>query len=609
MHRPQPDRRPAPHPLPKATHPQPGEQLASLVERAARDHGVPVADVLHAAGIDTGPNGGIPMWGSYMHPDDQARIAATLRTDPAGIPDTLLTRYQGTLLAPGTLAVAAGASHTLSRAWVTVRPSRCCPICVDENDGAWDVAWKVSGVAVCLRHHVLLADTCPACDTRLREGARGRTLPAYPSLVPDPMRCSNPSPRTSTGRAHRCGHWVTDIDVGPSVCDFERLLDSQDVFAGALEGNPQWLAGKAVHARDWLTVIVELVALARKAASATDIADAASLPDTVLEGWEHFQWERDRARSKGEAAPSYTSPPETSAVAAVAVDLAVGAAWHDRLSDGIDWMVGSLSRQNPEGWRSTPDQLRFGPEMRVAWEEAVRPITGFTRVADWMTAGAPDRSLRPDERDHRPPFGAQHVPHLIDSLVYDERFKAMLPGTADTKGRSFVALCLARAAEGLRSWPETAVALEVDAERAHRIVDVCSRRVDDPVEWWTAVHREVDVLRLNPRPYDYSKARWALRDLVDIDDREWKAICDEFGVLPGRTDGRRRNAAAFAWAVVTGGNPYQSPAFMSALDSGKARPRLVADYRKFVKWLPADAGMRLAEHAMEIRDRHLREGR
>ncbi|WP_374227332.1 TniQ family protein [Streptomyces sp. AC512_CC834] len=41
--------------------------------------------------------------------------------------------------------------------------SRFCPACLEETGGRWQVTWRLGWSFACIRHHVLLADRCPAC--------------------------------------------------------------------------------------------------------------------------------------------------------------------------------------------------------------------------------------------------------------------------------------------------------------------------------------------------------------------------------------------------------------------------------------------------------------
>lgn len=595
----EPDPRPAPTPLPKPAHPVEGEQFASLVERAAYDHGAAVGDILDAAGLDRSASGGVALYGCHLHPDDLHRVATLLGTTTDSIAATLLSRYEGTVLEHGTLTTPwGGAPHRVARSWVNVRASRACPACVADDDGAWQVHWKLSAAAVCTRHRLLLAATCPGCGNHLRRGDTGKPLPSFPSLVPDPHLCFNSSRTTSTGRQVPCRHHVCDIDVGdPLDGRYDRLVHAQEVWLSVADGKPDWVGGEMVLPDRWMDIAHGVAALVNFGLRPDHLDRNEWLfPDPCVDTWDRIAWQRDRQREKGEAAPSYTTPPATSFHAAIVVDLTVGALCASTLTDGIDWLVGAARDASPDRWRQLPDRLNLAPELRLAWEEASAPLVGFSRMSGWTHVGAPGPADEPYG------VGAEHFPHLVGEDHYRLHYADLLPGTAGPTGRAFVALCMARAVEGLRSWPEVFAAFEFEPRRGERIVDVCSRRVTDRIAWWQTVHQSVREVNVMPDPTDFSELRWHLRDLVDIDAGTWKAICKDALVHPGRTPARRRNAAAWLWTRLTCGDPRHSPAFEAARQEpdGPLGTSLVDDFTRFRSWLTPEVEAALLEHGVAV---------
>ncbi|MFE6398110.1 TniQ family protein [Streptomyces alboflavus] len=83
--------------------------------------------------------------------------------------------------------------------------SRYCPVCLDESDGRWQLSWRLGWSFACTRHHVLLADRCPACHRipRVRAHPRRET--------PRPGRCDGP--QFDGPRGARCHHLLSDIPV------------------------------------------------------------------------------------------------------------------------------------------------------------------------------------------------------------------------------------------------------------------------------------------------------------------------------------------------------------------------------------------------------------
>ncbi|MGY0489430.1 TniQ family protein [Streptomyces sp. WG-D5] len=83
--------------------------------------------------------------------------------------------------------------------------SRYCPVCLNESDGRWQLSWRLGRSFACTRHHVLLADHCPACHRIPR-------LHAHPRReTPRPGRCAGP--QLNGPRGARCHHPLSDIPV------------------------------------------------------------------------------------------------------------------------------------------------------------------------------------------------------------------------------------------------------------------------------------------------------------------------------------------------------------------------------------------------------------
>lgn len=108
--------------------------------------------------------------------------------------------------------------------WVLMRHSRCCPECLREDQGAWQLSWRWATSGVCVRHRLLLSDTCDLCNLPHRYDATGRGVSAWGGLVPIPGTCANP--RWVSGGRVRCGRDLRRL-APESAAGWPELLAAQ----------------------------------------------------------------------------------------------------------------------------------------------------------------------------------------------------------------------------------------------------------------------------------------------------------------------------------------------------------------------------------------------
>ncbi|WP_412566119.1 TniQ family protein [Streptomyces nojiriensis] len=84
--------------------------------------------------------------------------------------------------------------------------SRFCPACLEETGGRWQVTWRLGWSFACTRHHVLLADRCPACHR-----ISPPSLPPPPGSTP-PGKVRKPGPGGGP-RPRRCHHPLADTPL------------------------------------------------------------------------------------------------------------------------------------------------------------------------------------------------------------------------------------------------------------------------------------------------------------------------------------------------------------------------------------------------------------
>ncbi|MCA4997909.1 TniQ family protein [Tsukamurella tyrosinosolvens] len=182
--------------------PIPGEAIDSWLEAvAARTH-TAWGDILAAVGLHNDDRKPYPPWTVTLAGTELEHLQTATQTDNSSA--LTLQRYHGTavLIDPQTHQL------TSTAPWTRRAGSRFCPYCLDDNQGRWQLQWRLGWAFACPIHHCLLADLCPSC---LR-AARSR---AYPSdRTPRPGRCPNPSP-LDKGRGRSAPRCDTDLTTAP----------------------------------------------------------------------------------------------------------------------------------------------------------------------------------------------------------------------------------------------------------------------------------------------------------------------------------------------------------------------------------------------------------
>lgn len=584
-------------PLPVVVHPAPGEDFWSWAEHVAHAHGTPLGTALRLLHVPHDRSGDHTAAGVHLPPHAIDRIARQARVPASSVAGTLLARYHGSVLDLTAALDGSPLGRTTARAWAlqwaTPRSTRYCPHCLAEPGSTWQLSWRLAHNAVCVRHETLLLDDCPECLRPARGGgphrAARRTVPAYPSLVPRPAACNNPQLDPGAARQPApCGHHLPDT-ASTDLAGWDWLVSRQAVLDAVADGSrPAVLNEREVPVSDYMAAYRDLAGIVGALGIVNDVEYAA--PETVALAFASHAAHRDVARDYGNWSPCYRMPPPDAPMAAATMLLVVDAL-AERLPESIEPFVARLGAR--ARWRGVGDRLLMSPAVREAWEEACGPIVGFSRLSSF-------RSLRLDDGDGYH-VGSEHIPHLLPADAYRLRFAYLLPGTATGTGRRFASLAMARVAEDC-SWGQAAAALGWDPTLAAGIARNVVRRVRSPATFWRAVHAALADLHADPRGLvDYGARRTALRDLVDIDPAAWADACRSLGLHPGRGPARRRSAAAWLWAELTGGDHRDAPALAHAEHHGHAtRSSLRRHYSDFCGWLPRPLAHELAAHGHRL---------
>ncbi|MFI8423753.1 TniQ family protein [Streptomyces sp. NPDC085479] len=274
---------PTPRSLPIRYAPYLGEALDSWLEAVAARLSCPFTDVLSALGLPNRDPAAaalvLPRWTTLATPGELAAI-----TEAAGVPVDVLAAMT---LQPydGHAVVIVPEQRRVHRQLLWGRPgSRFCPACLEETGGRWQVTWRLGWTFACTRHHVLLADRCPAClrTPRLRSHPRRE--------VPRPGLCSSAAPGGGP-RPGRCHHPLADTPV-TALAPGEALEKTQGLIDMALAAPDQvvhWpLYGRGgVTLRLALRDVKSLGALVLNHATTADLHPLA--PAEVLDRLERYR--------------------------------------------------------------------------------------------------------------------------------------------------------------------------------------------------------------------------------------------------------------------------------------------------------------------------------
>ena len=192
-----------PRRIPMRLPPLPGESFDSWLIAYAHRLDAPIADLLAHSGVDLravsteprrlarGPSAAALERVSYVTGHSREELELTFSG---------LRRYEAELRL----------AHVSGRSFLSapMRSSRFCPVCLADNEGRWQVSWRLPWVVACPRHRVLLATCCPSCEAPQRR-RRVRT----DNSPNDPRFCAEPAARATGRNPVRCAADLTPVET------------------------------------------------------------------------------------------------------------------------------------------------------------------------------------------------------------------------------------------------------------------------------------------------------------------------------------------------------------------------------------------------------------
>ncbi|MCX5559531.1 hypothetical protein [Streptomyces sp. NBC_00038] len=372
------------------------------------------------------------------------------------------------------------------------------------------------------------------------------------------------------------------MSVPAALADLQRrVLD----IAG---GQAAQVAGNKVDPAQYFSALRFTAALARRAASHDDLADNPLLPPTAAEEFADDQYVRQQKKRGGadvQLSRCPLSAPQAAAVLALADQVPSTPDARSCRAALAPWMERAAVLRRAE---HKPEPLRL-----VTLPPCLEPLVRAAAPRKSRVAGAlAARAAFPTR------MTARHLPQLVDETDYTQVLATHLPGTAPLTGRRVGALALARIA-GATSWQEAAADLGMDPREGERSANVVVQRINDPDAFWQAV--EELAFRAEQRGLvDYAARRRSLAGLTAVPYVVLFPVCRQVG--RDVTFQRRRNAAAWVWQHLTGGDGYEAPAYAPELWPGTSTKSVRAGWRRFAAWIPDPVAQQLVDFGRSLLD-------
>ncbi|MDL2344787.1 TniQ family protein [Deinococcus sp. MIMF12] len=587
--------------------PEGPESFASFVDRLAAHQLVPapITTLLAEAGVipqdrhDVLPAG----YGLDLTSEQRERFAYACRLESGELAAMLLRSLDGVAFDLTGLDVTHPNSVRVvgHREWAGFAGSACCPACLAQT-GGWRLRWKLWTSFVCLTHGTLLMDVCPRCERRTGGYRAERSnAPRFATHVPRPGFCANSlSPGNSgLGRAARpCGEDLRQVPTS-DLSGAPRLLEAQRAVNGVLEVGVARVAGEEVSSLTYLGHLRSLMALALHAAQPGDLG---KLPDPIARALAQACEVRDERRVseagvRGTALHPYKGAPgDTRLVAAIlpwAVEL-LASPDQEGVTDGLRPLVERSRGIRGSAVRAAARDFHLRGPLEVALDQVLAPRALFHRTMGHL-APAGTGSYRV--------FETRHVPHLIWEEDFERDFRPLLEGSriGDTAARVAVSVALVRLS-GRHTVPASIRLLGLEGHSQGASLNPLVMhlgRTGGKEAFQEALHGLATRLE-GPGPHrhrDYRAAQEALAGFVVLDLETWERCREAAGMRPNRSEGLRRNTAAWVWATVLSSDPAFSPALSA--DCGK-QDVLREVYRRFEREQLPRLGEVLGEVAREV---------
>jgi hypothetical protein len=543
--------------------PVPGEAFTSYIDRLAALHKVDLLVMLRSVGmIEDERYERMTGYGIMLDEKRVEQFSVATRLPKSVVGKMLFASYDGIAV---NLAGVHAAPDTLRKCaiseWAYFSGSHACPHCIREDEGAWQLAWKLPWSFACVKHKCYLVPRCPGCERRLASGRRDRSLsPLFVRQVPKPGYCSNPKP-DGMGRLGRsalaCGNDLASI---PTIAASPATLRVQELLNECLSGIVPTFLGNRVSALDYFYDLRSLCAFILYCAEPDDLG---RLQAPEVAAFRAFADERDRisiARQEsatprnGERMRLVFARQEIPELMAAIVPLAttiLAAADAPSISALLLPLTERLIMRTRHRWASSK-YFGFSDRLAPVIEENLSLHSNFDRAIGRKAVSSRAVPLA---------FEPRHVPQLLWQDDFSRSFEKFFPAVREFSARRFCAVSLVKLC-GDYTWGQSAAQLGLPVAATIGMTNRCIgilREIGGKEAFGKALRKIAMRLSNNPDKVDYCVRRDALSTFTHIPTAPWTDICRAAEISPGRHGRRSKYAAIWLWAELTGGDWRLAP--------------------------------------------------
>lgn len=481
--------------LPIRVDPVAGESIQSWLRMLAHRNEVTWSQIVHAVGLHQRRGDGTrTRWAQRLHPHEVTAVAHATAVEPAVLHAMTLAVFDGIGISTGRRPTHPdyGALHGLRNR------SRYCPRCLGDSGGRWQLRWHLGYSFVCIRHRMVLADTCPGCGHPPQ--------PGHPTAlaIPQPLHCEH--------RVRR--------DGATTVCRTDLRADHRIVVAPT---KPMLTAQRTIDEVIDSGQARFGIYAAKPATAHTALADLRLLATRI---------HRQQTRSGNSGAETATETTTTSGPAAP-----VATAWHTAVALAAAVEVLAAADPAQAGLRLRPLIASTRADGRSASASSVtssrRPVSALLTAVQlqamtpWLS---PVDQLRYRIADQprvpqRPAATLARATTSLPGLLWPEVAVRLCEPTLDLRAVQ-AAMSVSVALVGSRE-PLSPIAALLGHAASPRAVSHIWSRIRETGGWDTiqrAVIRLADYIADHRVPIDYHRRR-AL-DYTDLlTDSQWRQIC------------------------------------------------------------------------------------
>jgi TniQ len=541
-----------------------GETLVSYLDRLAADHKAALGSMLARTGLISEDNQkNMPGYGVTLTSDEIVVFSFVTGLTEQQVENLLLRRYAPRIFSlPENLSDAGAVRKASVSEWAYFGGSHFCPECLKDSNGIWLAKWRLPWSFACVKHRVLLGDTCPDCGRRPRAGMRdGRLFPPFHAQVPTPMHCNNPLTQGDVGRgksARPCGCDLTKVQAVPAS---DNALATQQRLDLLLDAD----AAKSGDEHSLVIDFKELRSLCVLLMYGAEVEDFHAIEGAEYNAiLKHIQ-SREAVRTARKDVPQGRHGPKQRLFIGVPTDAALMSALLQRalpiaesehiesMQDSVQQIVDRVRGRHGMSDYAVANDFQMPERLKLLYEHCVALRGNVDRRFGVRSSMARGENLT---------FEEKNIPQLFFEEGFKLRFERFFEFTnrADLS-RQFCSMVAVKLIG--YTWSEAGAALELresaDRQANHYMTQLARRGIQ--AEFFQEMRSWAQEFSRTHTKTDYKMRRDALRLRTDFDADEWISICGAANINTGASGGRSKYCAAWMWAQLTSGDWTLSPPF------------------------------------------------